>query len=276
MTFFTAVSVQMPMLAAAAFMAQLMTGAAWAQSSCSSDGQRPPVALIERFISADCETCWADPATVKAKPRELALDWIVPSPRGDDAALSAAASRDAPMRLQGLGRDIPKPASETILKDATTVRHPLPGNFPAQLFASLRVAHGVALGGYIGTSIELKTNGRTAALMTSPLTAWLLLVEEIPAGAEGTPVARNLVRNALMLPWNERSQLSNSEQKTPHKAMQKNALEKLRFYESRPMSIPTGANPDHLRVVGWVEDARGQMLAGAASTCKQAAPAIAR
>ena len=40
-----------------------------------------------------------------------------------------------------------------------------------------------------------------------------------------------------------------------------------RLYESRPMSIPAGVNPDHLRVVGWVEDAKGRVIAGAASGC---------
>ena len=31
-----------------------------AQSSCSSDGQPRPVALLERFINADCVSCWSD------------------------------------------------------------------------------------------------------------------------------------------------------------------------------------------------------------------------
>lgn len=216
---------------------------ALAQSSCSSDGQRPPITLIERFISADCDSCWADSKTQSAKPRELALDWIVPSAKGDDAPLSTAASRDAPERLQTLRASAPP--------KSLNIRH--------QLSASpwrLRVARGVALGGYMGASIEL-TGPRGTALPDQPLTAWLLLVETIPAGAEGTPVARNLVRNALILSWNGRNALLTSERKTGKKGL----------FESRPMRIPSGANPDRLRVVGWVEDASGQVLAGAASVC---------
>ena len=36
---------------------------ALAQTHCSSDGAPKPVALFERFISADCEACWGDAAT---------------------------------------------------------------------------------------------------------------------------------------------------------------------------------------------------------------------
>jgi hypothetical protein len=35
------------------------------------------------------------------------------------------------------------------------------------------------------------------------------------------------------------------------------------------MSIPEGANPKRLRVVGWVEDARGRVVATAQSRCPQ-------
>ena len=225
---------------------------ALAQSSCSSDGQRPPAALVERFISADCDTCWADPATLRVKAGALALDWIVPSAKGDDAPLSAAASRDALARLQALRMHAPS--------TATSTRHVI-ANTPTAKAPTLRVAHGVALGGYIGTSIELKL-ARGAALPRLPLTAWLLLVEEVPAGTDGAPVARNLVRNALLPSWNMHSQLLNTKQHSRQLAPMP-----ARLYESRPMSIPTGTNPDHLRVVGWVEDANGRVLASAASVC---------
>ncbi len=207
---------------------------------------------MERFISADCDTCWADPATPKVKAAELALDWIVPSAKGDDAPLSAAASRDALARLQALRMQAPGTAASARHKVAAT---------PAAKSPALRVAHGVALGGYMGTSIELKP-AKGAALPRQPLTAWLLLVEQVPAGADGTPVARNLVRNALRPPWNMHSQLLTTEQTGGHRPPAP-----VRLYESRPMSIPAGANPEHLRVVGWVEDAKGQVIASAASVC---------
>ena len=238
----------------AAFSFQMAVASAWAQSSCSSDGQRAPVALVERFISADCDTCWADPATLRVKAVELALDWIVPSAKGDDAPLSAAASRDALARLQALRMEVPRTAASARHNIATP---------PAAKALTLRVARGVALGGYMGTSIELKL-ARGSALPRPPLTAWLLLVEEVPAGTDGTPVARNLVRNALLPPWNIHSKLLKQVQtKDSHPPKPP------RLYESRPMSIPAGANPDRLRVVGWVEDAGGSVIASAASVCAE-------
>lgn len=217
--------------------------AVWAQASCSSDGQRSPTALIERFINADCDNCWSDAKTVKLKAGELAIDWIVPSIKGDDAPLSAAASRDALHRLQTLKQVAPK--------DTLSVRRRA---LPSPL--SVRVARGVALGGYMGASIAL-IPPRGGNLPVYPMIAHLLLVEEIPAGTDGTPVVRNLVRNSLEITWNK------SEQSAP----QPNA--RGRHYESRPMSIPQGANPDRLRVVGWVEDADGRMIASAASVCEK-------
>ena len=82
---------------------------ALAQTHCSSDGAPKPVALFERFISADCEACWGDAATPapSAKAGAVVLDWIVPSAQGDDAPLSAAATNDAALRLQALARQAP-------------------------------------------------------------------------------------------------------------------------------------------------------------------------
>jgi hypothetical protein len=223
---------------------------AGAQSSCSSDGQLTPTALLERFISADCESCWSDPNTVAAQDGEFAIDWIVPGNKGDDAPLSGVASRDALQRLQSLGQRVPQ--------DATNVR-----KNPSTAPLILRVAHGLAFGGYIGTSIEL-TASAGGQLPDGPLAAWLVLVQTIPSGTEGSPVPRNMARNGLLTIWDKRKQLSNKEQKSD----QTNAPERL--YESRPLSIPAGANPDHLRVIGWVEDAQGQVIAAAASECPPA------
>ena len=202
-----------------------------AQSSCSSDRQLSPAALVERFINADCDTCWADAATLHTGRGDLPLDWIVPGARGDDAPLAMAASRDALDRLQALGRGRPLPMD--------AVRGPRrPGA------GSLRVAHGLPFNGYIGTSIEMR------AIEGGPWTAWLALVEALPAGTEGSPVERNLVRNLLQLPWPEGSG---------------------RHFEARPMAIPEGTHPDRLRVVGWIEDARGAIRAISASRCGPAA-----
>jgi hypothetical protein len=212
-------------------------GAAWAQSSCSSDGVPRPVALSERFISADCEACWRDAATRKAAHGELVLDWIVPGRRGEDAPLAAAASRDALARLAELRLAAPAAVANSRLP-APSVDH------------QLRVARGPSFNGYMGASIELKP-GRGG-----PWRAWLLLVETLPAGTEGSPVARNLVRNALQPAWDGERPLLKREQ--------------TRLFESRPLSIPEGADPRRLQVVGWVQDAQGRIRAIARSRCAPA------
>ena len=211
----------------------MAAGTAQAQpASCSSDGQPPPVALVERFINADCESCWADPATPKAGPQALALDWIAPGARGEDAPLSAAATRDALARLEALGRTRPLQADTHQAKRTVAA-------------GALRVSHGLPFNGYIGTISRLQPRG------PGPWTAWVALVETLPAGTEGSPVERNLVRNLLQLTWQ-----SEAGKKPPAK-----------FSELRAMRIPEGAKPDRLRVVGWVEDSRGRIGAIAQSRC---------
>lgn len=213
---------------------------AQAQSSCSSDGQRTPVAVVERFTSADCENCWSDTTARPAPPRTLVLDWIVPSPRGDEAPLSAAATRDANDRLAALHRAAPT----TSLTTQTPV---------AKRPYRMRVAHGLPFNGYIGASMELpQSEVRPVPL---PVTGWLVLVETIAAGTEGTPVERNLVRNSLTRTWDGRHQLSKDEQK--------------RLWESRPMGLGATARPERLRVVGWVEDAHGRIITAAQSHCAE-------
>lgn len=209
-----------------------------AQSSCASDGQRRPVALVERFINADCATCWTDPATAPAGRGAVALDWVLPGGRGEDAPLSAVATRDALKRLQALGT-APPAAS-------LTLRTPVSGRTGA-----LRVAHGLPVSGYIGASIELK--GVSPKATAQPWTGWLALVETLPLGTEGSPVARNLVRNLVQSNWDARNQLSKQEH--------------LRFIESRSMDVPAGTNTERLRVIGWVQDASGRIVAAAQSRC---------
>ena len=206
---------------------------AHAQSFCSSDRVPQPARLLERFISADCEACWSA-AGPKPAAGELALDWIVPGRQGDGAPLSAAASRDAVARLAAM-----QGAAPTV---GDAVRHRVESGR-----RGLRVSHGLPFNGYLGTSIELKSPepGRW--------TGWLLLVETIPAGTQGTPIGRNLVRNALQVSWGESGPLTKDEL--------------ARLFESRPMSIPEGVQAARLRVVGWMEDGRGRMRAIAQSAC---------
>jgi hypothetical protein len=196
--------------------------AASAQASCSSDGQPAPTALLERFISADCAACWADAQATPPRPGVVALDWIVPGTLGDDAPLSAAARQDGLDRQRALEQGLPPAATR-----------------PNVL--QIRVARGPALGGYVGASIALES----PEIPHGPLTAWLTLVETIPAGADGTAVERNLVRTTLVLDWSAAGAHS----------------------EIRPLGIPEGAQAARLRVIGWLEDARAHVVAVAQSVC---------
>jgi hypothetical protein len=207
-----------------------ITLAAHAQSSCSSDGTRQPTALLERFINADCETCWADKQTPGAAGGTLAIDWVIPGSRGDDAPLSAVAALDAGWRLEALGKIVPAQSASVFSQRSAGAGGAL----------KLRVAHGLPVNDYIGTSIEMRGGG------SGPFTAWLLLVEALPAGTEGTVVDRNLVRNAFSVEWKGTA---------------------AKRYEIRPMRIVEGTKPSRLSVVGWVQDAQGKVRAIAQSHC---------
>ena len=216
-----------------------------APSFCASDGQPRPVQLLERFINADCDSCWQDPATPKANAGQVVLDWVVPNDvggKGEDAPLSAVASRDGLNRLQALGKSLP---AQTLASSLT---------IKTRKGATLRVAHGLPLSGYMGTSIEFKAGPTTAN--AQPVTAWLVLVETLPEGTEGSPVERYLVRNSIQIGLQ------------PNKLGRKQLLNKERFFESRAMSIASGVNPERLRVIGWIEDQAGQVVVAAQSRCQ--------
>ena len=216
---------------------------ALAQASCSSDGTPQPVAIFERFISADCEACWTDAATPSpsATAGAVVLDWIVPGQAGDEAPLSAAATNDALARLQALGRA--PPAATDVYTAAVEGARP----------ARLRVAHGLPFNDYLGTAIAFTPTRRDGAAPDA-MAFYLLLVESVPAGTEGTRVDRNMVRNMLQGTWDKRDTLSNSKQ--------------TKWMESRSMRIPDGAQPERLRMVGWVQDAQGRVVAAAQSACR--------
>ncbi|MBV7455553.1 hypothetical protein KW843_13805 [Acidovorax sp. sif1233] len=217
--------------------------ATWAQASCSSDGTPRPTALFERFLSADCEACWTDraPPAPTAGAGTAVLDWIVPGAAGEDAPLAAAAARDALVRLEALGRKSPR--ATDVHTAAVQAARP----------AGLRVAHGMPFNDYLGTAIAF-TPGRTAA--PGPLEFYLLLVEAVPAGTDGTAVPRNIVRNMLHGAWGKPGQRPVS------------GLGPSKWMETRSMRIPEGAQAERLRMVGWVQDARGTVIAAAQSTCR--------
>ena len=61
-------------------LGMLASGSVQAQAvaNCSSDGRKPPGLLVERFMSAECTTCWSE-TTLPRPPRGAAtLDWVAP------------------------------------------------------------------------------------------------------------------------------------------------------------------------------------------------------
>jgi hypothetical protein len=201
-----------------------------AHALCTSDGVPQPTAVLERFLSADCADCWADPATPRAASADtLVLDWVLPGDQGDDAPLSTVAAGEAAERLALLGRRRP-PQSIAV----TTRRTGAP--------VALRLAQGDTFNDYVGASIELRAPGRER------WRAWLLLVEELPAGTEGSPVARNLVRNVFRPDWDATASAGP-------------------LAETRAMQIHAGARAERLRLVAVLHDARGRIRAIRRTAC---------
>ena len=233
-----------------ALLAPMTHAQAEQQAFCASDGQAAPVQLLERFINAECESCWQDPSTFKAKPGQVVLDWVVPGASGDAAALSAVAGIESLDRLQALKLAVPAQTGNS-LKEVK----PLAG-------ASLRVAHGLALTGYLGVSIEFKPTAKTNR--EQALTAWLALVETLPIGTEGSPVARSLVRNSIAVAWDGRDLAPSAD------------ASQSRRFESRVMSVAASVNVEQLRVIGWLENAAGEVVMAAQSTCEDLAEPAAK
>jgi len=122
----------------------------------------------------------------------------------------------------------------------------------------LRVAHGVGFNDYVGTGIAFTPSPaapqRTAT--ATPLAFYLLLVEAIPAGTDGTVVPRYIVRNQFEGAWPLAQQPARSKGKP------------WAWMETRSMRIPDGAQADRLHLVGWVQDASGSIVAAAQSVCR--------
>lgn len=198
---------------------------------CTSDDVPQPAALLERFINADCASCWTERAP-QAPAGTLVLDWVLPGSKGDAAPLAAAALDESQERLYALRQAWP---ARTAAVSGRREGEPLP----------LRLAQGEAVNDYVGASIELKDGGR------EPWRVWLLLVESLPAGTEGSPVARNLVRNVFVPDWARPM----SRRPGP-------------MVETRAMQIHEGGKPERLRLVALVHDARGGIRAITQTDCR--------
>jgi hypothetical protein len=210
----------------------LMALPALAHALCTSEEVPPVATLVERFISADCLACWRDRSGPKATADTVVLDWIVPGLKAEGAALATSASDDAMERLDWLRRRTP-----TTMDTVTSRREGDP--------VQLRLAHGEAFNDYIGTSIELKDAG------SDVWHAWLLLVEKIPAGQDGSPVARTVVRKVFRPEWHRVGRGSGP------------------LAETRSMQVPRWTHPDRVRLVAILQDGRGRIRAITQTECRE-------
>ncbi len=218
------------MILGAGLLAGAAIGAA-AQAACPGPG----APLAERFIAADCPGCWAD-ASASAAPG-WQLDWITPA--GDSAPLAAAALADASDRLQRNGAAAPTAQAAQLLRR---------GSVQARPGLSMRVGAGPAWRGYFGLQLSLLAPPRT--VWPAGTTAWLALVELLPAGSEGNAQPRALVRSvAGPLPLDS-------------------AVPGQRLTHLRALRWPDTAKPERLQARAWLEAPDGRIIAMAADGCR--------
>ncbi|HEX6016488.1 MAG TPA: hypothetical protein VFZ28_00145 [Burkholderiaceae bacterium] len=190
-------------------------------------------AVLERFISAECEACWSDASVAQPADGQWLLDWIVPSARGEAAPLSSAAPAEARDRAQRALQTPPTDHRASVQRSAARRASPL----------QLSVISGPAWYGYL--AVQLDAAGRVAV----GASVWVALVETVAPGTEGTAVPRELVR-ALAGPL-------------PADDLRRGQP----WQYQLAMRWPETAKPARLRARAWIEDARGRIVAMAGERC---------
>lgn len=227
------------------FVATLALAAGWpAFAFCPPAA---PTLMLERFVPADCEKCWAASppspgSTLTERERVFALDWIVPSAaRGDEAPLAAAAVAEARERATRAG--------SLSADEALSVARPIPRRSGA---LKLEITDGPALNGYVALRFVARTNG---GALPGGIAGYMALVERVPAGEEGSPVDRQLVRAQVgPLP-----------------------LDGLRagvpIEHFRAIRLPETAKAERLAAVAWVERGEQQRVLAISASPSVACPA---
>jgi hypothetical protein len=213
-------------------------GTALAAGDDAANAVSPPcprvtAAVLERFISAECEACWTDASVARPGAGEWLLDWIVPSSRGDEAPLSRAAPHEAQSRAHRALNSEPAADRASVQRSAAR----------SDTALQLRVTSGPAWSGYFGVQVD--ASGRTGA----GTSVWIALVEAVAAGTDGSAVPRQLVRtlSGPLAP----SDLRNGK---PWRHLQ-------------AMRWPETAKPARLHARAWIEDAAGRIVAMAGEPC---------
>jgi hypothetical protein len=194
---------------------------------------RPLRAVVERFIDAECGDCWTRRPRGGAERDAWSIDWIVPSARGEDAPLSAAELGAAKERADRIARALPGNGG------LTQWRTPL----HASSGLKLNVTAGPAWNGYIGLHFDAR------GAWPRHGTGWMALAEVVPAGTDGTPVPRRLMR-AVAGP------------------LELDALRDGRSAQVlRALRWPETARPERLRALAWIESIDGRIVAVAGERC---------
>ena len=191
-------------------------------------------------MSADCTSCWSATDVVHGRQREWLFDWILPGAQSADAPMSAAALTAAAERLTRAARALTTDATT----DASTTRL-LHTRLPARPRprTQLQVQSGPAWNGYFGLQVTIRGQAPAGA------TAWMALVEPLPAGTDGSFLTRELMRSVTgPLPL----RLTSPSKPLTHLAA---------------LRAPDGARPERLRARAWIEDADGRILAVASDAC---------
>lgn len=223
----------------AAWWGLSVASSSFAQALCQSDHRLQLNTLHERFISADCAACWQAEGSAIDDTSTLSIDWIAPGQKGDEAPLSAAELIDAEDRLQQLGQGPVQDQLET----RTRLGKPLG--------ADLDLSFGVAIGGYRGLSVELKLEPGVSP--PEQLMLWVLMLERLPAGTEGSKQVRQLVRNALQQTWRAQDFAVRDSRSV--------------VTELRPMRMPDGMQAERMMALAWVQSPQGQILKAALADC---------
>lgn len=229
----------MKALAATLFMLVVLPASAKPPVAANACLSPPPQQVVEVFMSADCDACWARAAGEAPSARVLRLDWIVPGRDSEEGALAVAAVSEAADRLKAA---LP-PQDPLVQRQALSA--------PPAGFA-MSVQSGLAWNGYLGLQLKLQRKGGRA--LPPDASGWLALVERVAAGEDGTPVARQLVRNVIgPLPL----EFTAGSRSVQH---------------LRAVTLPPNSHAERLAAVGWIARPDGQVLMAAQSAAAGCEP----
>ena len=211
--------------------------------------------MQEVFIAADCTDCWAAAGSSAATAATTwRFDWITPT--ADSAPLAPAALPEAADRAQRACSGPPAGGQRSTGR-AALLRLPGPAGQP------LAVVSGPAWQGYFAVQMTLARG--VPAQLPAGSSAWLALVERVPAGSEGSAIARELVRTVagpLPLPPPPGQPPAAAGAAAASSAAASPPLTHL-----RALRWPDTAQPTRLQARAWIEGPDGAVLAVAADRC---------